>query len=126
MEFSQSPPPKKGQQGTLVVNNAGIQRLSSQELKQARADLEALFESDATLAVSAKDIEDIQLAPELAALLEQAQLETLEDEQAEELQELLDQLGDALAEARRPQSQNFRKSCPTSFITPPMHGRHSP
>jgi len=33
-------------------------------LKQARADLEALFESDATLAVSAKDIEDIQLAPE--------------------------------------------------------------
>jgi len=31
-------------------------------VKQARADLEALFESDATLAVSAKDIEDIQLA----------------------------------------------------------------
>lgn len=90
----------KGQQGTLVVNNAGIQRLSSHELKQARADLEALFESDATLAVSAKDIEDIQLAPELAALLERAQqtLETLEDEQAEELQELLDQLEDALAE----------------------------
>lgn len=90
----------KGQRGTLVVNNAGIQRLSSHELKQARADLEALFESDATLAVSAKDIEDIQLAPELAALLERAQqtLETLEDEQAEELQELLDQLEDALAE----------------------------
>jgi len=39
----------------------------------SRADLEALFESDATLAVSAKDIEDIQLAPQLAALLERAQ-----------------------------------------------------
>lgn len=90
----------KGQRGTLVVNNAGIQRLSSHELKQARADLEELFESEATLAVSAKDREDIQLAPELAALLERAQqtLETLEDDQAEELQELLEQLEDALAE----------------------------
>lgn len=90
----------KGQRGTLVVNDAGIQRLSSHELKQARADLEELFESEATLAVSAKDREDIQLAPELAALLERAQqtLETLEDEQAEELQELLEQFEDALAE----------------------------
>lgn len=90
----------KGQQGTLVVNNAGLQRLSSHELKQARADLAALFESEQTIAVSAKDIEDIPLAPELAALIERAQqtLDTLEDEQAQELQELLDQLEDALAE----------------------------
>ncbi|NJR66263.1 MAG: Hsp70 family protein [Leptolyngbyaceae cyanobacterium CRU_2_3] len=42
----------KGQQGTLVVNNAGIQRLSSHELKQARADLDALFEADETIDVS--------------------------------------------------------------------------
>ncbi|MBV9385929.1 MAG: Hsp70 family protein [Chroococcidiopsidaceae cyanobacterium CP_BM_ER_R8_30] len=90
----------EGQQGTLVVNHAGIQRLSSHELKQARADLEALFEADETIPVIAKDREDIQLAPELAALIERAQqmLQILEDKQVEDLQALLDQLENALAE----------------------------
>lgn len=95
----------KGQQGTLVVNNAGIQRLSSHELKQARADLEALFDDeiddeidDETIASFAQEIE-APIAPELADLIARSQqmLETLEDEQAEELQDLLDQLEDALA-----------------------------
>lgn len=92
----------KGQQGTLVVNNAGIQRLSSHELKQARADLEELFRADETitLAADAEAIEDIDLDPELAALIERAQqfLDTLEKPQVEELQDLLEQLEAAIAE----------------------------
>ncbi|HEY9641973.1 MAG TPA: Hsp70 family protein [Coleofasciculaceae cyanobacterium] len=93
----------KGQQGTLVVNQSGgVQRLSSHELKQARADLEALFEADETIDISAVsgDQETVPLDPELATLIDRAQeiLDTLESEQAEELQELLDQLEDAIAE----------------------------
>ncbi|NJP12107.1 MAG: Hsp70 family protein [Leptolyngbyaceae cyanobacterium RU_5_1] len=90
----------KGQQGTLVVNNAGIQRLSSHELKQARLDLEALFVSDEAIATLDADQAENPADPELAVLIDQAQqtLETLEGEQAKELQDLLDQLQDALAE----------------------------
>jgi molecular chaperone DnaK len=90
----------KGQQGTLVVNNAGIQKLSSHELKEARADLEALFESDETIEISAEEsIESVEIAPELAALLNGAQqaLLTVDEEQAEELQDLLDQIENAIA-----------------------------
>ena len=90
----------QGQQGTLVVNNAGIQKLSSHELKQARTNLEALFEfeSDETIEVSLEDTA-IAIAPEMAALLERAQqaLLTMDSEQAEELQDLLDQIENALA-----------------------------
>lgn len=92
----------KGQQGTLVVNNAGIQRLSSHELKQARADLEALFQADETIppATDLEDTESIALDPELTALIERARqlLDSLEEPQAEELQELIDQLEAAIAE----------------------------
>ncbi|MGJ5631560.1 Hsp70 family protein [Nostoc sp. CALU 1950] len=91
----------KGQQGTLVVNNAGIQKLSSHELKQARADLEALFESDETIEISAEDsIESVEITPELAALLNGAKqaLLTVDEEQAEELQDLLDQIENANAD----------------------------
>ncbi|QMS87400.1 Hsp70 family protein [Nostoc edaphicum CCNP1411] len=91
----------KGQQGTLVVNNAGIQKLSSHELKQARADLEALFESDETIEISAEDsIESVEITPELAALLNGAgqALLTVDEEQAEELQDLLDQIENAIAD----------------------------
>jgi molecular chaperone DnaK len=93
----------KGQQGTLVVDNVGTQKLSSHELKQARADLDALFEFDETIrsAAPADEIDAISLDPELAALIDRAQqaLPSLDEEQAEELQTLLDQLDDALAEA---------------------------
>ncbi len=91
----------KGQQGTLVVSHGGIQRLSSHELNQAKAKLEALFESDETIDISSEVITDaVKIAPELAALLDRAQqvLETLDEEQAEELQELLDQIEDAIAD----------------------------
>jgi len=90
----------KGTQGTLVVNNTGIQRLSSHELKQAQADLETLFEADETIEVSAQSIQESPLDPEFVALIERSQrlLETLEDEQSAELQDLLSQLADAVAE----------------------------
>ncbi|WP_373529006.1 Hsp70 family protein [Nostoc sp.] len=100
----------KGQQGTLVVNNAGIHKLSSHELKQARADLESLFESDETIEISAEDVSDAgEIAPELAALLESAgqALLTVDEEQAEELQDLLAKIEDAIANnsAELPQLQ---------------------
>jgi molecular chaperone DnaK len=97
----------KGQQGTLVVNNTGIQKLSSHQLTQARADLEALFdfESDETIETSTIDISTttatdvVEIAPELAALLDRAQklVETIDEEQALELQDLLEQIEDASA-----------------------------
>lgn len=86
----------KGQQGTLVVENAGIQRLSSHELKQARADLDDLFAEDDAIAVSARtsDDESSVLSTELVNLIARAKqaLSTLEAEQAEELQDLLNQV----------------------------------
>lgn len=91
----------KGQQGTLVVNNAGMQKLSSHELTQARANLESLFEfkSDETIEISADTTDAVEIAPELAALLDSAKqlLETTDAEQALELQELLEEIEDALA-----------------------------
>ncbi|KYC43008.1 heat-shock protein Hsp70 [Scytonema hofmannii PCC 7110] len=100
----------KGQQGTLVVNNAGIEKLSSHELKQARTDLEALFKNDETIEISSEDISDaVEIAPELAGLLDRAQqaLLTVDAEQAEELQDLLDQIKTAIADnsAELPQLQ---------------------
>ncbi|WP_341532210.1 Hsp70 family protein (plasmid) [Nostoc sp. UHCC 0302] len=100
----------KGQQGTLVVNNAGIQKLSSHELKQARADLEALFESDETIEISAEGTsEAVEITPELAVLLDRAQqaLLTVDSEQAEELQDLLNQIENAISNksAELPQLQ---------------------
>ncbi|MBR8833947.1 MAG: Hsp70 family protein [Stigonema ocellatum SAG 48.90 = DSM 106950] len=100
----------KGQQGTLVVSNTSIQRLSSHELKQARAELEALFESDETIEISSQVVtDDAKISPDLAALLARAQqvIESLEEEQAEELQNLLDQIDNAMARdsAELPQLQ---------------------
>lgn len=98
----------KGQQGTLVVNNTSVQRLSSHELKQARAKLEALFEADESLERSDVDIDVTpieqaevtpSIAPALAALLQQAReaLANLEEAQAEELEDLVDQIEEAIA-----------------------------
>lgn len=100
----------KGQQGTLVVSNSSIQRLSSHDLKQARAELEALFQSDETIEISSEvTTDEVKIAPELAALLDSAQqvLQTLDEEQAEELQNLLDQIENAIADdsAELPQLQ---------------------
>jgi molecular chaperone DnaK len=88
----------KGQQGILVVNNAGIERLSSHNLRQAQLELESLFSSDQTIEISAKSAE---IAPELTALLDSAEktMSTLNPEQAEELQELLAQIKTAMSQS---------------------------
>jgi molecular chaperone DnaK len=89
----------KGKQGTLVVNNTGVHRLSSHELHQARLDLEELFEDDeiiedGTIEVEATDTSAVVFNPELAALIERAQvaIEQLDDDRAAQLQDLLDQI----------------------------------
>jgi molecular chaperone DnaK len=102
----------KGQQGTLVVNNASVERLSSHELKQARDKLEALFEADESLERSNAEIDVTPIEeavvtssiassidPILAALLQQAReaLANLEEAQADELEELIDQIEGAIA-----------------------------
>jgi molecular chaperone DnaK len=93
----------KGQQGTFVVNNTSVKRLSSLELKQARADLDALFDSDETITIDSvlgePDLETVDLDPALTELIERAQaLRTkLDEEQTEELDGLLAQLEDAIA-----------------------------
>ncbi len=78
-----------GKQGTLVLNNAAIQRLSSQELTAMRQRLTTVFmdqeEEGETMGSAA-------LSPELSDLLERAKqvLSTLTDvEEKEELQDLL-------------------------------------
>lgn len=88
----------QGTQGTLVVENSGIQRLSSHELKQARADLAALFEVDETFSVAATAGVG-EVPPELANLLERSRqvLPILKAESAQELQDLLQQLEAAIA-----------------------------
>jgi molecular chaperone DnaK len=94
----------KGKQGTLVVQNASVQRLSSHELKQAREDLEALFEANEMTLQSnvvpiAEDEEVSSLDPALLALLDRARatIPTLDPDQAEELEDLLNQLEEAIA-----------------------------
>lgn len=83
----------KGQQGTLVVNDAAMQRLSSHELNQARENLDELFKIMQT-------IDAVETAPELETLLERAKaaLSTLDAEQASELQNLIDQVEEAIAQ----------------------------
>jgi molecular chaperone DnaK len=85
----------KGQQETLVINNVGTQRLSSNELKQAREELEELFKTEATADVAKKPTTDaIKITPQINALLERAkqQLLTMDQEQSEELQGLLNKI----------------------------------
>ena len=87
----------KGQQAKLVVESAaGVQKLSSHDLNQAKADLDSLFAEDS----EDEDQVFADLDPELEKLIEQGQklLDTLEDEQTDELQDLLDRLDTAIAD----------------------------
>lgn len=90
----------KGQQGSLIVNNTTTHRLSSHELNQARAEVEALFELDETIEKSADaTVLEAPIDAELEELVDSAHqaLETLSAEQAEELQDLLTQLESAIS-----------------------------
>lgn len=87
----------KGQQAKLVVERAaGVQKLSSHDLNQAKDYLDSLFAED----IAGANQVFIDLDPELEKLVEQGHklLDTLEDEQADELQDLLDRLDDAIAD----------------------------
>ncbi|WP_019498908.1 Hsp70 family protein [Pseudanabaena sp. PCC 6802] len=92
----------KGQKVKLVVENtAGVQKLSSQDLKQARADLESLFmEEDEMFNVDVEDSSSTEIDSELEKLFVQARslLDVLEVEQADELQDLLDRMEQAIAD----------------------------
>lgn len=89
----------KGQQASLTVRNAaGTQRLSSHELEQAQTDLDTLFANAEMLDEPAIEVEstaaEIPYSPELQGLIDRAEqaLKTLEKDQTEELQDLLDQI----------------------------------
>jgi len=96
----------QGQTQDFVVTNNSIERLSSHELKQAQMELNSLFDLDETLASEDEDDLDavidvpatekipLPLSSELSALVDRAQtaLPSLAPDQAEELQELLDQI----------------------------------
>ena len=84
----------KGQQSSLVVNDAATSRLSSHELKAARAGIESLFELD--------DDIDEKINLSQAELLDQAysllDAETTTPEQAEKLRQVLKQVEEAMVE----------------------------
>lgn len=92
----------KGQKVKLVVENtAGVQKLSSQDLKQARADLESLFmEEDEIFDVDVEDSSSVAIDPELENLFVQARslLDVLEEDQSDELQDLLYRIEGAIAD----------------------------
>jgi molecular chaperone DnaK len=79
----------KGQQESLVVNDAETRRLSSDQLIQAREEIASLFESQA----------EAMLHPSASELLDYTYslLESLEAESAEALQAVLSQVEEAMA-----------------------------
>lgn len=99
----------KGQQSSLNITNTDTSQMSSHEIKRAQADLEALFQPDEAIGDIEVDAEavdeetdagaDATVNEELTELIERARsiLKALPSEQAEELQELLARLEDAIA-----------------------------
>jgi molecular chaperone DnaK len=83
------------QSTSLVINNAGVQKLTSQELKQARQEIESLFGLEETSAVTAEVALDEELEKAMAEA--QAILAGLTGAQAAELQELITGLEQAMA-----------------------------
>ncbi len=82
----------KGNTGSMVVNNAAVHRLSSQELSAAQADLDNLFDSSWD---PNEPIEEMAVDTELQALKARGQkvLAGMDDEaEAQELRDLLDRL----------------------------------
>jgi molecular chaperone DnaK len=98
----------KGNQGSLVVNNASVHRLSSHDLAQAQAELDALFiDADDVEAMEAGLNQLVEVAttvggavsPEVSALQKRAEatLASLEDpDEAAELEDLIGQLSRAM------------------------------
>jgi len=83
------------QSASLVINNAGVQKLTSQELKQARQEIESLFGLEETSTVTAEVALDEELEKSMAEA--QAILSGLTGAQATELQEIMTKLEQAMA-----------------------------
>lgn len=79
----------KGQQSTLIVDDAGTSRLSSHELTQSRAEIESLFAQGAGIEIDADDS-----MPTQTELIDHAHrlLESMEGDEAESLREMLNQV----------------------------------
>ena len=77
----------KGQQSSLVIDDATTRRLSSQELQQSRAEIESLFNRGKPVSLSREELLD---------LAEKA-LETVEPSSAEPLREIMAQVEEAIA-----------------------------
>lgn len=92
----------KGNQGSLVVNSSSVQRLSSHELTHARSEMDTLFSGlglglGNTMGLRSASTET-EVSPELLVLQTRAQmlLNTLEDDEKQELSDLMEQLNDAI------------------------------
>jgi molecular chaperone DnaK len=97
----------QGNQGSLVVNNTAVQRLSSHELSAAQAELADLFTRGMGMLDDEIEIDEIitvasipvSTAPELLSLQGRAQelLSSISDlEESEELEDLMEQLSEAI------------------------------
>jgi molecular chaperone DnaK len=115
----------KGNQGSLVVNNSSVQRLSSHELTAARAEMDTLFSGfsggfglgdrleDDTIDVDSSNDSSVVISPEILALQTTAQsiLNDLEDEDdKQELVDLMEQLHDAIADGDPDEINQFQES----------------
>jgi molecular chaperone DnaK len=83
------------QSSSLVINNASVQKLTSQELKQARREIESLFALEETTTVTAEVSLDEELEKAMAEA--EAVLAGLTGAPATELQELMTGLEQAMA-----------------------------
>ena len=85
----------KGQQSSLVVNDADTSRLSSHDLKMARAEIESLFELDDEIASGEVSLSQAELLDQAYRLLDAG---AITPEQAEKLRQVLKQIETAISE----------------------------
>ncbi len=106
----------KGNQGSLVVNNSSVQRLSSHELTAARAEMDTLFSGFGlgdTIDIDSEDDSSVVSSPEILALQTRAQsiLNDLDDEDdKQELVDLMEQLHEAIADGDPDEIKQFQES----------------
>ena len=104
----------KGNQGSLVVNNSAVQKLSSHELTTARSEMDALFSEFGGLGGTV-DVasEETVISLEILALQTRAQtaLNALEDDdEKQELVDLMEQLTDCLADGNEDEIKDAQAS----------------
>jgi molecular chaperone DnaK len=104
----------KGNQGSLVVNNSAVQKLSSHELTTARSEMDALFSEFGGLGNTVDIASEETVIPlEILALQTRAQtaLNALEDDdEKQELVDLMEQLTDCLADGNDDEIEDAQAS----------------